>query len=58
MDHKILIKKLNFYGVHGVGNDRIKSYLTNRKQFVETNGSASELLNVTCGVLQGSILGL
>ena len=38
-------------------NDWIKSYLTNRKQFVEINGCASELLNVTRGVPQGSILG-
>ena len=58
MDHEILIKKLNFYGVRGgVGNDWIESYLTNRKQFVEINGCASELLNVARGVPQGSILG-
>ena len=57
MDHEILLKHLNFYGVRGVGNDCTKSYLTNRKQFVEINGCASELLNVTRGVPQGSILG-
>ena len=45
------------YGVRGVGNDWIKSYLTTRKQFVEINGCTSELLNVTSGVPQGSILG-
>ena len=50
------IKTLNFYGVRGVGNDWIKSYTTNRKQFVEINGCASELLNVTREVPQGSIL--
>ena len=42
--------------MRGVGNDWIKSYLTNTKQFVEINGCASELLNVTHGVPQGSIL--
>ena len=57
VDHEILIKKLNFYGVREVGNDWIKSYLTNRKKFFEINGCASELLNVTLGVPQGSILG-
>ena len=57
VDHEIFIKKLNFYGMHGGGNDWIKSYFTNRKQFVEINGCASELLNVTRGVPQGSILG-
>ena len=57
VDHEILIKQFNFYGVRGVGNNWIKSYLTNRKQFVEINGCASELLNVARGVHQGSILG-
>ena len=56
VDHEILIKKFNFYGVRGVGKDCIKSYHTNRKQLDEINGCASELLNVTCGVPQGSIL--
>ena len=45
------------HDVRGVGNDWIRSYLTTRKQFVEINGCASELLNVTSGVPQGSILG-
>ena len=45
------VHQCSFYGMRGVGNDWMKSYLTNRKQFVELNGCASELLNVT----QGSI---
>ena len=32
------------------------SYLSNRKQFV-TNGFSSTLLDITCGVQQGSVLG-
>ena len=54
VDHEMIITKFNFYGVRRVGIDWIKSYLTNRKQFVEINGCASELLNVTLGVSQGS----
>ena len=35
----------------------IQSYLDNRKQFVSFNNCHSEILNVSCGVPQGSILG-
>ena len=37
IDHTIglLINKLTFYGIHGVGLDLIKSYLNNCYQFVE-----------------------
>ena len=47
---------LKYYGVRGVANDWSKSYLSNRKQFVNIDGCISELLNVTCGVPQVSIL--
>ena len=42
--------------MRGVANDWIKSYLTSRKQFVNIDGHVSDLLDVTCGILQGSIL--
>jgi hypothetical protein len=35
----------------------IKSYLENRKQFVSIDDSESKLMDVLCGVPQGSILG-
>ena len=47
VDHEILIKKLKHYG------DWVKSYLSNRKQFVNIDGCSSELLSVICGVPQG-----
>ena len=56
-DHDILCKKLHFYGVCGVSHKWIQSYLENRKQFVNFNNCDSEMLNVSCCVPQGSILG-
>ena len=55
--HDILCKKLEFYGLRGNVNKLIKSYLSDRKQFVSINGYDSEVKDVTCGVPQGSSLG-
>ena len=55
--HDILCEKLEFYGLRGNINKLIKSYLSNRKQFVSINGYDSEIKDVTCGVPQGSSLG-
>ena len=57
VDHGILIKKCEHYGVRGAASDWLKSYLSNRKQFVNIDGCSLELLDVICGVPQGSILG-
>ena len=57
ISHTLLLQKLNHYGIRGVANEWIRSYLTNRKQYVSYNKHSSTLLDVTCGVPQGSILG-
>ena len=57
VNHTILLTKLNHYGIRGVVLDWLKSYLSQRKQFVNVNGHNSLSLPVTCGVPQGSILG-
>ena len=57
MNHKILLDKHEHYGIRGPPLQWFSSYLSNRKQFVHVNGSNSTLLDVTCGVLQGSVLG-
>ena len=57
VDHKILLKKLQHYGIRGVAYKFFESYLTNRVQQVIVNGVLSDLLSVICGVPQGSVLG-
>ena len=57
VNHMILIEKLEHYGIRGPTNKWIKSYLMNRKQYVNLNGVNSDVGLVTCGVPQGSILG-
>ena len=53
-----MLKKLEYYGVRGVVLNWFCSYLKDRKQYVSVNGHTSKELKVTCGVPQGSVLGL
>ena len=57
--HEMLFSKLNHYDIRGVALDWIQSYLNNRSQFVNLcfNDANSSYSNITCGVLQGFILG-
>ena len=55
--HKLLIAKLEIYGIEGKLLEILCSYLANRKQYVRCDGSKSSLLEVYSGVPQGSILG-
>ena len=57
LNHDILHTKFSYYGVKGLSNSLIQSYLANRKQFVEINDTKSDMLPITTGVPQGSILG-
>ena len=56
-DHQILLAKLSHYGIRGVSNDWVKSYLSNRSQYVSINGYDSSLAAINCDVPQGSVLG-
>ena len=57
VDHTTLIKKLFDLGVRGKVIKLITSFLTNRKHYTKINGLKSELINITCGVPQGTISG-
>ena len=51
------MQKLEHYGIRGTSLSWFKSYLSERKQFVNLNGAYSEVKVITCGVPQGSVLG-
>ena len=57
VDHKILLAKLELYGVQGVALNFFKSYLTNRSQLCTVQGTNSQLKKIRCGVPQGSNVG-
>ena len=56
VSHEKLIKKLDHYGIRGIANCMLSSYLDNRKQYVSFNNINSSTENIECGVPQGSIL--
>ena len=55
--HKRLLAKLHGYGIRGNILKWIKSFLSNRTQFVNINNQVSDHIDVTSGVPQGSVLG-
>ena len=57
VNHTILIRKLEKYGIRGIVKKWFKSYLCNRKQFVSVGSTSSEEQTISCGVPQGSVLG-
>lgn len=57
VDHQILLEKLKHYGIRDTAYHWFKSYLDNRKQYVEYGGTNSTTQTVSFGVPQGSILG-
>jgi hypothetical protein len=55
IDHNILLEKLTHYGFRGIALNLFTSYLTNRSQFVELNGTVSTPKSITCGVPQKAL---
>ena len=53
----ILIEKLAYYGVKNKALDLLKSYLSNRKQYVKLNDITSTVRSISVELPQGSIIG-
>ena len=56
-NHQISLSKVEHYGVKGCALNWFRSNLSDRQQYVSTNGSSSSMVKITCGVPQGSVLG-
>ena len=58
VDHEILLKKLEIYGIMGANLTWFRNYLKNRKQYIcINNDNKTNQQKVTCGVPQGSVHG-
>ena len=57
VDYKILIRKLEKYGIKHQYIDWFKSYLNSWKQYIRYSEATILLEKIKCGVPQGSILG-
>ena len=57
VNHDILLKKLEKYGISGLELDWFTSYLHERKQFCKVNSTSSSINAIGCGVPQSSSLG-
>ena len=57
LQHDILLEKLAHYGLTNKAIALLKSYLSNRKQYVQLSDVRSSVRPISVGVPQGSILG-
>lgn len=57
LNHDLLLKKLDNYGIRGVANKLVHSYLSDREQYVCFQNNDSDRESIVYGVPQGSVLG-
>jgi len=56
VNHKILLTKLEYYGIRRIANEWFRSYLDNRQQIVTVNGVSWAKCSMSCRISQGSVL--
>ena len=56
-NHGILLEKLEYYGIRGMVNNWLRSFIKNLKQYISPHGVSFSMKAITCGVPQGSTLG-
>ena len=56
-DHDMLLSRLHNFSLRGTALSWFRSYLSQRKQSVLTNGVKSKTVTWLCGIPQGSLLG-
>ena len=57
VNHRILLSKLEYCGVRGNAINLLKSYCTNRMQYIESNEQTLKMLPIAIGVPQGGVIG-
>jgi len=57
VNHKILLSKLEYYGIRVLAHTWLSDYLRDRMQYVHFEGHQSSFRTIRCEVPQGSILG-
>ncbi len=53
INHDILLKKMEYYGIRGLPLNLIQNYLTNRRQYVSYSNTISDVESTRYGVPQG-----
>ena len=57
LDHNILLSKLKFYGLSDDDIRLLKTYLSDREQYVQLGNIKSQLHGISRGIPQGSVMG-
>ena len=58
VDHEVLLKRLRLtFGIDSIAHRWLQSYLSGRHQHVRRGSTRSTIVQLVCGVPQGSVLG-